>query len=305
MCYALALQKQLRSSSYGWSRHGGHGGTHTVPQVREKGTVVNPLENLHAEIDELVEGFSSTPMFGDLNVGLTQYTFWMAVAIVIMLAVVFIFKKKQAASGLVPKGRFINGMEWLVEYTRDDLCKGLLGDTWRKHFPFIASVFFFILFNNLVGLIPGCKPGTGCIGTAAALALVSFVYFIVVGVRAQGPIGYLKSLAPEGIAFPASVPLWLIELFSTFLRLITLAVRLFCNMFAGHVVMGAFAILASLFVEPLLQSFTVAALPGAATSIFWMLILIVIYAVELMVAAIQAYVFTLLSAVYIQLVENE
>ena len=58
--------------------------------------MVNPLENLHAEIDELVEGFSSTPMFGDLNVGLTQYTFWMAVAIVLLLVVIFVFKKKQA-----------------------------------------------------------------------------------------------------------------------------------------------------------------------------------------------------------------
>lgn len=275
-----------------------------MPQVREKGTVVNPLENLHAEIDELVEGFSSTPMFGDLTVGLTQYTFWMAVAIVLMLVVVFVFKKKQAASGLVPKGLFVNGMEWGVEYVRDDLCKGLLGDTWRKHFPFIASVFFFILFNNIVGLIPGCKPGTGCIGTAAALALVSFVYFIVVGVRAQGPIGYLKSLAPKGVGFPMNALVWLIEVFSTFLRLITLAVRLFCNLFAGHVVMGAFAILTTLFFTPILQGISAQALGQAGASLFWLAILLVIYGVEMLVGVIQAYVFTLLSAVYIQIAEK-
>ena len=265
---------------------------------------MDALSKLPEEMDHLVNSFLSQAIVGDTTVGFTQYIFWMFVAIALLCVVIFVFKKKQAAS-LAPKGLFVNGVEYVIEFARDDMCKSILGDTWKKHFPFIASLFFFILFNNIVGVIPGCHPGTGTMGVTTALALVSFVYFIVVGVKRMGPIGYLKSLAPEGIAFPASVPLWLIELFSTFLRLITLAVRLFCYMFAGHVVMGAFAILASLFVEPLLQSFTVAALPGAATSIFWMLILIVIYAVELMVAAIQAYVFTLLSAVYIQLVENE
>lgn len=266
---------------------------------------MNPLDSLSEEMEELVDSFSSTPVVGDLNVGITQYSFWMFVAIVILLAVVFIFKKKQAANGLVPKGRFVNGVEFLVEYCRDDLCKALLGDTWREHFPFIASMFFFILINNIVGIIPGCKPGTGCIGTTAALALVSFIYFIVVGVKSKGAIGYIKSLAPAGVAFPMNALVWAIELFSTFLRLVTLAVRLFCNLFAGHVVLGTFAILASLFVEPIKQGISVAAVGQAGASVFWVAILLVIYAVELLVAAIQAYVFTLLSAVYIQLAEAE
>lgn len=279
--------------------------TPNVAPVREKGRVVNPLERLDEEMSELVESFTSQAVFGDLTTGLTQYTFWMFVAIAILLVVIFVFKKKQAAGGLVPRGRFVNGVEFLVEYCRDDLCKGLLGDTWRQHFPFIASIFFFILFNNIVGVIPGCKPGTGCIGTTAALALVSFVYFIVVGMRSKGVLGYIKSLAPAGVAFPMNALVWVIELFSTFLRLITLAVRLFCNLFAGHVVMGTFAVLASLFFMPLLQGFSLEALGQAGASVFWIAILLVIYAVELLVAAIQAYVFTLLSAVYIQLAEAE
>ena len=238
---------------------------------------MNPLDSLSEEMDELVDSFSSTPVAGDLTVGITQYSFWMFVAIVLLLALIFVFKKKQAANGLVPKGRFVNGVEFLVEYCRDDLCKALLGDTWREHFPFIASMFFFILVNNIVGVIPGCKPGTGCIGTTAALALVSFVYFIVIGMKRKG----------------------------TFLRLVTLAVRLFCNLFAGHVVMGTFAILASLFFTPVLQSVSAATIAQAGASVFWVAILLVIYAVELLVAAIQAYVFTLLSAVYIQLAEAD
>lgn len=266
---------------------------------------MNPLDKLGEEMDELVESFSSTAIHGDLTVGLTQYTFWMLVATAVLLVLIFVFKKKQEQCGLIPKGRFVNGIEFLVEYCRDDLCKGLLGDTWRKHFPFIASIFFFILINNIIGVIPGCKPGTGCIGTTAALALVSFIYFIVVGMKNKGVIGYIKSLAPAGVAFPMNALVWVIELFSTFLRLVTLAVRLFCNLFAGHVVMGTFAILASLFFMPLLQGFTIEALGQAGASVFWIAILLVIYAVELLVAAIQAYVFTLLSAVYIQLAEAE
>ena len=266
---------------------------------------MNPLDKLGEEIDELVSSFDSTPIFGDLTVGLTQYTFWMLVAILALLIVVFVFKKKQTASGLVPKGKFVNGVEFVVEYCRDDLCKGLLGDTWRKHFPFIASIFFFILVNNIIGIIPGCKPGTGCIGTAGALALVSFIYFIVMGVRAKGPIGYLKSLAPAGVSFPMNALVWLIEVFSTFLRLITLAVRMFCNLFAGHVVMGAFALLASLFFEPILQSISAETIGMAGASVFWVAILIIIYLVVILVAAIQAYVFALLSAVYVQIAEGE
>ena len=280
-------------------------GCERAPPVREKGRVVNPLDKLPEEMDELVNSFSSTPVIGDLNVGITQYSYWMFVAIVILLAVVFVFKKKQAEGGLVPKGRFVNGVEFLVEYCRDDLCRGLLGDTWREHFPFIATLFFFILVNNIVGVIPGCKPGTGCIGTTAALALVSFVYFIVVGMKRKGVLGYIKSLAPAGVAFPMNALVCVIELFSTFLHLVTLAVRLFCNLFAGHVVMGTFAILASLFFEPLMRGVSAAALGQAGASVFWVVILMVIYAVELLVAAIQAYVFTLLSAVYIQLAEAD
>ena len=99
--------------------------------------------------------------------------------------------------------------------------------------------------------------------------------------------------------------MWVIELFSTFLRLITLAVRLFCNMFAGHVVMGVFAIMATTFVQPLIASITPATVGTGAMSILWMALLILIYLVELLVAFIQAYIFTLLSAVYVQLAEAE
>ncbi len=265
---------------------------------------MDALSKLPEAMDELLDGFMTHAIVGDTTVGLTNYIFWMCVALALLLVVIFVFKRKQASS-LVPQGTFVNGMEYVVEFVRDDMCKSILGDTWKKHFPFLAALFFFIVCNSIVGVIPGCHPGTGTIGVTAALALCSFVYFVVLGCKRLGVIGYIKSLAPEGVSFPMKVLVWAIELVSTFLRLITLAVRLFCNMFAGHVVMGTFAILASLFVQPLLQGFSAAALGQAGASIFWVLLLLIIYIVEILVGIIQAYVFTLLSAVYIQLVESE
>lgn len=265
----------------------------------------NPLDSLGEEVNELVKGFTSQPIVGDLNsVGFTQYSFWFAVAVILMLVVLFVFKKKQAQS-LVPQGAFVNCVEYVIEFVRDDMCKGLLGDSWKRHFPFIATVFLVVLANNIVGIIPGCKPGTGTISTTAALALCSFVYFIVCGVRKHGALGYAKSLAPAGVMFPLNALVWLIEVFSTILRLVTLAVRLFCNLFAGHVVMGTFAILAALFFEPMVQAFSIATAAQAGASVLWVGILLVIYVVEIMVAAIQAYVFALLSAVYIQIAESD
>ena len=128
----------------------------------------NPLDSLGEEVNELVASFTSQPIVGDLNtLGFTQYSFWFAVAVALMLVALFVFKKKQSAS-LVPQGFFVNGMEYLVEFIRDDMCKGLLGESWKRHFPFIATVFLVVLANNIVGIIPGCKPGTGTISTTAA-----------------------------------------------------------------------------------------------------------------------------------------
>ena len=265
----------------------------------------NPLDSLGEEVNELVASFTSQPIVGSLDsIGFTQYSFWFAVAVILLLVLLFIFKKKQAAS-LVPQGTFVNGVEYVVEFVRDDMCKGLLGESWKRHFPFIATIFLVVLANNIVGIIPGCKPGTGTISMTAALAVCSFVYFIVCGIRKHGALGYAKSLAPAGVMFPLNALVWLIEVFSTILRLVTLAVRLFCNLFAGHVVMGTFAILAALFFEPMIEAFSAATALQAGASILWVGILLVIYAVEIIVAAVQAYVFALLSAVYIQIAEAD
>ena len=151
----------------------------------------------------------------------------------------------------------------------------------------------------------GDNAGSFNISTTAALALVVFIYFVRVGMKNHGVWGYIKSLAPKGVMFPLNILIWVIELISTLLRPITLAVRLFCNMFAGHIVLGSFALMVSLFAEPLIAQFTAANVLGAIPSLVFGAILFVIYAIEIFVGVIQAYVFTVLTAVYIQGAEAE
>lgn len=259
---------------------------------------MDAFAKLPAEIDELVASFSSTPIIGNLMHGLTQYTFWLVVAALVLLVIMFAYSRR--ITSLVPHGLFMNAIGWVVEFVKKDIVQGILGDTWKRHFPFLATLFFFILINNIVGIIPGMKPGTGTISTTAALAIVVFVYFVACGIKAQGVAGYFKSFAPKGVGFPLNALVWCIELVSTILRPITLAVRLFCNMFAGHVVMGSFAIMVTLFAHPLIEEVSALNFVGALPGIAFAAILLAIYAIEIFVAAIQAYVFTMLTAVYIQ-----
>lgn len=250
----------------------------------------------------MVGEFSSIPIFGTLTAGLTQYTFWLIVSSIVMLILVFAYVKRLS---LVPHGVFANTMETAINFVSKDMGRQIIGPNWKKHFPFLATVFFFILVNNLVGVIPGMKPGSGTISTTAALAVVAFVYFVAVGVKKHCALGYIKSLAPKGVMFPLNILIWVIEVISLILRPITLAVRLFCNMFAGHIVMGSFALMVTLFAEPLLQQFSAANALGALPAVAFGGILLVIYVIEIFVACVQAYVFSVLVAVYIQGAEAE
>ena len=112
------------------------------------------FEELPEHVNELVDSFIAEPVVGDLNVGITQYTFYMFLAVAIIFVVLFIFKKKESVS-LVPQGRFVNAVEYVIEFARKDLVEDILHRTWRQHFPFMATGYFFTLVNNLLGGIAG------------------------------------------------------------------------------------------------------------------------------------------------------
>ena len=286
------------------SAHGRTGPWSRLDVEGKVGLVGEAFQQVSDSMGELVGSFYPAAVYGNTTVGLTVYVCWFSLAMLIMVAILLAYKRN-IEGRLVPHGTVANAVDYGMEFIANDICKGVLGDTWKEHFPFLATIFFVVLFGNYIGMLPTWKAGTGSTGITGAIALASFVYFIYVGMKKQGVIGYIKSLAPAGVMKPIAVLVWFIELFSTFLRLITLAVRLFCNMFAGHVVMGVFALMISIFVTPALQAFTISNMMTGAMSILWLVLLLIIYAVELLVCFIQAYVFTLLSAVYVQLAESE
>ena len=125
-------------------------------------TSLDVFSKLPEAINELVSEFSSAPVVGDLGAGITQYSFWLLVSAIVLLVVVFTFVKKQT---LVPKGLFVNGVEYLVEYVENDVAKGVVGTEWRKHFPFLATIFFFMPASFLpfarYPAVSGASPSSG------------------------------------------------------------------------------------------------------------------------------------------------
>ncbi|MCH4221045.1 MAG: F0F1 ATP synthase subunit A [Eggerthellaceae bacterium] len=256
---------------------------------------MNALETLAADVPNLKQSFDPTIVFG----GLTQYTLWMIIIFAIVCIVVLTAARKVT---LVPTSKFVNMVEYGYEFVRQDMGENAIGRGYEKHMSFLATLFFFILIANFIGLIPGCKTPTGSLSVTWALAAISFVYFNYYGIKTHGGWGYIKSIAPSGLPIALVPIIWFFEMLSLLLRVLTLAVRLYGNMFAGHMVLGIFALATSVFIGTAIQNMDlVVSLP----SIGWFALLLCMYALETLFAFIQAYVFTILSAVYIGLASAE
>jgi F-type H+-transporting ATPase subunit a len=204
--------------------------------------------------------------------------------------------------------RIQTAVETLFALMRNNITRGNMDDSMAaKWFPFIGALFLFIWFCNLIGYIPlptnsqetfnvfgahipafALYAATANISVPLALALAVFISFNYVGIRAQGPIGYLKSLIPGGVKGPMLLLIFPLEIVSTFMRLLSLTVRLFANILAGHIIIlfmsGGLAVLLGLQV---LGWFT---LPAG--------ILLYLFEVGL-VATLQAFIFATLSAIYL------
>lgn len=260
----------------------------------------NPLADIAAPIEHLSGSFDSALVvdFGG-GIGITQYTVWMFVICIVVLLAVLVGVRKIKVS---PKGKFAGLIDWGYDAVCRNMGEGAIGHGYKKHIPFLATLFFFILISNIIGLIPGAKTPTGSLSVTWALALISFIYFNFYGIKAKGGWGYIKSIAPSGLPKPMVPIIWFFEFFSLVIRLLTLAVRLYGNMFAGHMILGIFAIMTQFFLLDAIQ-FTTPLV--AAPAVIWFLFLFVMYALECLVAFLQAYVFTILSAVYVGLAEGE
>jgi F-type H+-transporting ATPase subunit a len=196
---------------------------------------------------------------------------------------------------------------------RDNITRGNMDDKMAaKWFPFIGALFLFIWFSNMLGYLPlptntehkvdifgvhvptfALYAATANISVPLVLTLVVWISYHVEGIRAKGPVGYLKSWVPAGVEGPAAGPIFLIEVISHFVRLVSLSVRLFANILAGHLLIlfmgGGLVVLLNL---SIFGSVFLGAITGVMAVAFF------IFEVAL-VATLQAFIFATLTAIYL------
>jgi F-type H+-transporting ATPase subunit a len=239
-----------------------------------------------------VEDFYLPSVISGAYPWLTKFTLmvWLAVAFIIIFFLVAYRNPK-----MVP-----NRTQWLAEtiygFGRDTVARDVIGVEGLRFAPYLATLFIFVLVTNIFGIIPFLQLSPNAhIAFPAILAFISWVLYLYLGIRRHGFLGYLKHVTViPGVPWPMLFLVAPLEFFSTImLRPFTLALRLFANMFAGHVIilvftLGGFVLANSsaLFLKPIsLLSWAMA----IALTFF-----------ELMIAALQAYVFALLTASYVQ-----
>ena len=215
----------------------------------------------------------------DLTITNGVITLWTAALLVFVL---FLALSRQLKP--VP-GKLQNLVEVVVLFLRDEVASQIVHGR-EKWLPFIVAVFFFVLANNLLGLIPGMSSSTGNINVTAALALIVFFVVQAAGVAKHGVIGYLVSLVPSGLPLPIAIFMFPVELVSQLAKPFSLAVRLFANMFAGHAVMLMLISLIFLF-----RSYLIVPLPVLGNTM--------VLTFEIFVCFIQAFIFTYLTTLYI------
>jgi len=223
--------------------------------------------------------------FYGIDMSITGHLAMMWVASLFLIITLVVSTRRR---GLVPSG-FANAIEALTVFIRDDVAIPNFGEKdARKYMPFLMTVFLFILCCNLLGLIPFGQTATGNINVTATLACISFAVMLGAGIKHNGLFGFLKGLIPPNLPIallPLMVPMEIVGLFT---KPFALCIRLFANMLAGHVVIlsliGIIFIMKSIFVVPFSIAFALA-----------------MYMLEIFVGFLQAYVFTLLTGLFVGL----
>jgi len=225
---------------------------------------------------------------GPLNLPFSKHVLMMLLAAALLLTALPLLIASRRP-GLSP---FRAMIEIIVLFLRDEVVGPNLGNKTSAYLPYFATLFFFILAMNLLGLVPYGATATGNLAVTGGLALTTFALINFAGIREQGLAGYFGHIVPKG------VPLWLypllfpIELIGLVTKSFALAIRLFANMIAGHIVILSF--ISFIFIFGAIHI----ALGLALTAPISVLLVLFIYMLELFVAFLQAYVFTFLTAIF-------
>lgn len=245
--------------------------------------------------DVIIHHISNAPIHGLEQYGISKAVVCMVVPAVLLTLVLGVAFRKSKLAQDVPSG-LTSALEALVLFIRDDLAILYMGEKWGRRFtPFLCTLFFFILSCNLFGMFP--YPGysaTGNLNVTAALALLTLVLVLVYGIAVQGISGYIKHMVPDGTPLLIAPAVVLIELFGTLVsKPAALTIRLGANMTAGHIVI--LVMLGFIFIFKSIVVGLFLSVPMA----------VAISLLEIIVAFIQAYVFTLLTTLFIGMVVQE
>ncbi|MBZ4411916.1 F0F1 ATP synthase subunit A [Myxococcus faecalis] len=222
---------------------------------------------------------------GCLDLSITKHTVMMWLAALLLLGSMLVWSNRDKTK-LVPRGAGANLIEMLVLFVRDEMAiKNIGKEDGPRYVPYLLTAFFFILFMNLLGLVPWMATATGNLAVTAGLAICTFLVTQAAGIRAAGLGGYLKHLTGgvHWLLWPIMIP---VEILGLFTKPFALTMRLFANMLAGHIVL--FFLIGLIFI-----------LGHPAVAVVSVPFAFAIYLLELFVAFVQAYVFTLLSALFI------
>lgn len=250
----------------------------------------NPLDHV---VQHTFPGAEKLPEY--LAKHLTNHMFMLLVAGIVMLLVLTVVGKQRS---MVPSG-LKNFIEAICVFLREDLTRPILGDATDKFIPFIWNTFFFILFVNLLGMLPidsvytlifGKTYHIGGTATAniwvtGALASMAFLMIHVNGIREQGLGHYIKNFIPQ-VPWPLIPVMYVLETIGAFIKPFALAIRLFANMMAGHTVLAALVAMGIASGSYMIGGVTII---GCA----------VFSVLELFVAFLQAYIFTFLMTMFI------
>jgi F-type H+-transporting ATPase subunit a len=295
------LLSQASHGSEGQQDVGAVWNDHMMMEVADGSHFIIPFVNLEVNLPHW------PPLhIGALTIDLspTKHVIWLAMAAT-FCAIVMIWTARKThgrGSANAPKG-LANVIEAFVIYVRDEVAMRNIGKGGEGYVPFVLTLFFFILFLNLFGLVPFGASATGNIGVTASLAILSLVAIEVGGLIHLGPRAYLKTIVyvPEGLPWYGQIPMALImtpvEAIAKLARIFALAIRLFANMTAGHLVI--LSLVGLVFMAGAAEGpikYFVAPAP--------VLMAVAIMMMEIFIAFLQAYIFAMLTSVFIGLVRH-
>ena len=253
-------------------------GEHIMHHILDANYIEIPFTSIHIPLPHI-------ELWGyDFSITRNVVMMWIASGVLLGMFIAAARRAKEP----VPKG-LRNALEAMVLYVRDEIARKTIDPHYAdRYVGYLLTAFFFILACNLLGMIPGLSTPTSSISVTAALALLTFVISQGGGIRNYGLFGHIKNLVPHGLPVAILPVIVVVEIISMLARPFALAIRLFANMTAGHVVIVS--LISLIFV---LKSVFVAGM-SVPFALF-------VYTLEILVAFLQAFIFTMLSSLFIGL----